>query len=249
MKKKKIFILSLVTLLLFTGCKTSKRLEKYVKVIDFSGYSQQEVIDWSFENGVEREIKYVYESDSSAYGTVIGQSLMEGHEIKDVFTVKISNRGLTQAGETVEIPNIIGMTLSDAEEELLKADISVAEYKYESSDKPKDTVILCDPLPGVSISSATKIKLVLSSGEKREKTIKIPFEVSTEKYGKEDIKIDVYIEGVLNKSLTKIVTPDDRVINFAFKGTNGSKRVDFKVNDLLVRSFDIDFDELNYHEI
>lgn len=139
----------------------------------------------------------------------------------------------------VDVPNVVGMSLDEAKKALESVGLKVGDTTYENSDKEKDTVILSDPLPGTEVASGSTIKLTLSTGEKREKTLTVDVNLPE---GSSDVKVSAYVDG--NYLSSKTV--DTNVVaktSFRIKGTKGIKTVKIKLNDINYKSYELDFDK------
>ncbi len=87
-----------------------------------------------------------------------GTSLGEG----DVVTLYVSD-GVGD-GEVV-VPNLLGMTKSEAKRRIEQENLVVGSFDYQNSSKAKDTVIKQSVPGGDSVEEKTVINLVLSNGE------------------------------------------------------------------------------------
>lgn len=87
-----------------------------------------------------------------------GTSLTEG----DSVTLYVSD-GVGD-GEIV-VPNLIGMTKSEAKRRIEQENLVVGSFDYQNSSKAKDTVIKQSVAGGDSVEEKTVINLVLSNGE------------------------------------------------------------------------------------
>ena len=185
----------------------------------------------------------VYITDSSVPADVVkAVDPPENSKVSSGSTVKIYvNKGNSQ---NVKIPNVVGKSLEDAKSEILSQNLSVSsDIKYENSDKEKDTVILTDPLPGISVSSGSSVKLVVSSGEKKEQRIPLTVDWSDDKQFTDDVSIKVYVDGELDRSKSTIVDSSVSRKTFYFSGRHGKKSVKVKINDDIVKLYEIDFDK------
>ncbi len=138
----------------------------------------------------------------------------------------------------ITVPNVIGMTSAEAEKVLTTNGFKVTTV-YDNSDKAKDTVLLTDPLPGVKVASGSTIKLTLSSGEKKEKSLTVTITLP-ESSG--NVKVSAYVDGTYLSSKTV----DTEVVNktsFKIKGTTGIKEVKIKLNDIDYKSYELNFDK------
>jgi len=112
------------------------------------------------------EIKYEEEhefSDSIEAGQVISYSYKIGEALKndDVIIVKISD------GKKKEVPNLKGLTKSEAISKLEKAGLKFS-FIYKNSTEAKDKVLSQSISAGSEISSGTTITVTLSNGRKEE---------------------------------------------------------------------------------
>jgi penicillin-binding protein 1A len=71
--------------------------------------------------------------------------------------------GVYYATPRVEIPDVLGMDLEDAEEEILQAGLDL-DIKLVNSDEPSDTVVGTSPEPGTRVLQGTTIEVEVSNG-------------------------------------------------------------------------------------
>ena len=148
--------------------------------------------------------------------------------------------------EKITVPNVIDKSLSIAKNELAAAGFKVVEnITYEESDKSKDTVLSTDPLPGVSLPKDSQIKITASSG-KKEKTIDVKIKLPTEVKNK--VEIESYIDGSRHSSDTVIPSEKKEHI-IKITGTNGTKEITIRINDLDYKKYRINFDTNKCDEI
>ena len=183
----------------------------------------------------------IIEDSSVPQGKVVrtdpsGESKAPAKSIVKLFVSKVVDKS------SVKMPNIIGKTFADAKNELESLGLTVSSnVKYEKSDKEKDVVILCSPLPGVSTQSGSSVELTLSSGEKREKTLEVNVDLPSTGG---DLNIKVYVDGELDNSKTTTVDSSYTFSkSFKFKGSQGVKEVRVKINDELYKVYKLDFDK------
>jgi serine/threonine-protein kinase len=139
------------------------------------------------------------------------------------------------------VPDVIGKTLSEAAQIITDAGFKFPnDIQYEKSDKAKDIVIATDPMPGENSRAnlGSEIKVTVSSGFPKEKTVKITIdlpELST------DIELKVYIDGEFDRKFDV----DPRVISqktLQFSGT-GTKRIDIKIGNSYYKRYEVNFTE------
>ena len=105
-------------------------------------------------------------SETVIQGYVIRTSPEEGTTVHygDTVTLYVSKG---QEKNTVKMPDIVGMTVSQAERELIRRGIAVGERSYAPSDKyPDGTVISASIREGTLVTpKATSVNLVISKTE------------------------------------------------------------------------------------
>jgi serine/threonine-protein kinase len=149
---------------------------------------------------------------------------------------------------TAQVPDVIGMSLAEAKQEIINKGFKFStEITYESSDKPKDTVLSSDPLPGVKAELGSFVKVIVSSGIKKDKTIEVSVDLPKVSA---DITLKVYVDGTLDTSKTATVDPtsSDKKV-FYFKGNQGQKEIRIKIENYLYRVYEINFDAVIASEI
>lgn len=150
------------------------------------------------------------------------------------------------AEETITVPNVIGKSLSSAKSELISAGFKISDkIGSEDSDKSKDTVLSTDPLPGVVLAKDSQIKITVSSGQK-EKTVSVKVDLPTSINHK--VEIESYIGG--SRYSSDVVIPSDKKEHtISVKGTNGTKDITVRINDLDYRKYRVDFDSSSVKEL
>lgn len=206
------------------------------------GLSEEEAKSKITNAGLIPEVMYVNDSNYPI-GKVKSVEPYENSKVPTNSNVKIYvNKASTS---DVKVPNVVGKSFDEAKSELSNLGLKISsDIKYEDSDEKKDTVISIDPLPGVYISHDGTVKLTLSSGVKKEKTIALNVDWSDLPEFHEDVNIKVYVNGELDSE--KSTTVDSSVTNktFYFKGTQGTKKIKVKINNY-ERNYTVNFDEYN----
>ena len=115
--------------------------------------------NWADKYGIKYEIKHEF-NDEVAVGEIIEFSYKSGAVIKndDVITVTVSD------GAKAFVPNLIGLTKSDATKKLKHAGLNY-NFVYRNNTKKKDTVIGQSITSGSEVSSGTTITVTLSNGK------------------------------------------------------------------------------------
>jgi len=71
-------------------------------------------------------------------------------------------------GETVTVPDLTGMTITQARTELLKKDLSLAQSGSQFNDRwDRGDIVLQDPAPGSTMRVTKIVRVVTSSGSQR----------------------------------------------------------------------------------
>ena len=189
--------------------------------------------------GLKYEVLMVVDADTAA-GVVNSVDPQEGSKVTANSTVRIYvSKG--PAEEKVTVPDVIGKTLSAAKTELVNAGLKVSdEIKSEDSDKAKDTVLSTDPLPGVSVGKDSTVKLMVSSGVKKEKKVSVTVDLPKSK--NKDVTITAYIDGVLEVTKT-IDTSIKNSYTIEVKGKSEKKTLNVNINGKQYRIYEIDFDK------
>ena len=106
------------------------------------------------------------DSDTEAEGNVIyTEPKLNSYVSKDtLITVYVSTGPTTTTIENIKMPNVVGLSKSDAAAFLQKAGFKNVVYKTEDTEKPKDTVLAQSQTEGNYVKEDTKITLTVSSG-------------------------------------------------------------------------------------
>ena len=133
--------------------------------------AQRSLDDLNLNIRVNIEDEYSNEVEK---GKIINQQPMAGHELKEGDTVTIV---LSKGPKKANVPNVVGLTLEEAENILKENKLSLGNIKYEYSDAyNKGVVIEQDPKSGNEINQEWEsINVVVSKGQKEE-VIQIPIE-------------------------------------------------------------------------
>ena len=115
--------------------------------------------NWANKYGINYEEKHEF-SDTVKAGEIIKFSYKTGDKIKnnDTITVIISD------GEKQSVPNVIGLTKSEAIAKLEKAGLNYS-FVYENSSRNKNKVIDQSISAGSEVSAGTTITITISTGE------------------------------------------------------------------------------------
>ena len=174
-----------------------------------------------------------------AEGFVCNVDPREGTKVTADTTVRIYvSKG--PAEEKITVPNVFGKSLAVAKNEITSSNLKVSEdITVQDSEKPKDTVLSTDPLPGTTVSKDSVIKLTVSSGKKKEKTIEVS--VSLPKTDNE-ITVSSYIDGVFESTKKIIPSYSQGKYTVNVNGSSGKKKVSINIDGKLYKVYEIDFD-------
>ena len=188
--------------------------------------------------GLKSEVLMVVDEET-AQGIVCNVDPQEGSKVPSNSTVRIYvSKG--PADEKVTVPDVLNKSLTAAKNDLVSAGLKVSDnINSESSDKPKDTVISTDPLPGISVGKDSVVKLTVSSGIKREKNFEISVDLPSNV--NHEITLSYYVNGVLEDN-KKVVPSYNGTYSIYLKGTTGKKTVNVNLDGMPYRVYDVDFD-------
>lgn len=188
--------------------------------------------------GLKSEVLMVVDEET-AQGIVCNVDPQEGSKVPSNSTVRIYvSKG--PADEKVIVPDVLNKSLTAAKNDLVSAGLKVSDnINSESSDKPKDTVISMDPLPGISVGKDSVVKLTISSGVKREKNFEISVDLPANV--NHEITLSYYVNGVLEEN-KKVVPSYNGRYSIYLKGTTGKKTVNVNLDGMPYRVYDVDFD-------
>ncbi len=196
------------------------------------------------EAGLTPEVTEVYD-DQTAEGYVNRCDPQEGSEVLDGSTVYLYvSKG--PVSDEVKVPQVIDKNLDAAKSDILAAGLVVGEVRErDDSDKPEDTVIESNPLPGVSVAKGSSVDLYVSSGKKSEKTIEVY--VQLPQGVDQDIELKAYMDGILTE--TKTVNPSmNDVYQMTFTGTSGKETLTVQLDGQKYKVYELDFDSGNATE-
>lgn len=140
--------------------------------------AQEELEKYGLTLKVRRE-----EYDSSVERDhIISQTPVEGTEVEegDIITVVVS-----RGGNSIRVPNVTKISLSEAQAILSDNNLKIGDIKYEHNAVYKEGVVLSQsPTPGASnIQEGEKINLVVSKGPEQ---VKSPENIDTERPNTEE---------------------------------------------------------------
>ncbi len=101
-----------------------------------------------------------YNADISA-GAIVSQVPLPGSNVKAGRKVKVI---VSQGSEKVNTPNVTGKLWRDAEIVLRQAGLTIGETLRVYSNQNLDTVVLQDPVLGMTVEKGSSIDLIVSAG-------------------------------------------------------------------------------------
>ena len=182
--------------------------------------------------------KISYESDSSKDdGVVISQGLQAGGKASKGATVDITINQTKST--TVEIPNVVGMTIKEAKEALGNLGLSIS--KISGSNEDSAVVTAVSPAPGSSVKRDESITLVGQPKDGKK-------DGANAKQGTTKAVVDVTVPNGRASQHVKLVVIDDDGGRVVYDGTNapgdrivksvsgsGNVRVQIYLNNALVQ--------------
>lgn len=174
-----------------------------------------------------------------AEGLVCNVDPREGTKVTADTTVRIYvSKG--PAEEKITVPNVFGKSLAVAKNEITSSNLKVSEdITVQDSEKPKDTVLSTDPLPGTTVSKDSVIKLTVSSGKKKEKAIEVSVDLPKTD---DEITVSSYIDGVFEATKKVIPSYSQGKYTVSINGSSGKKKVSINIDGKLYKVYEVDFD-------
>ena len=144
------------------------------------------------------------------------------------------------AKDGIEIPDLSGLTASEAQAKLTELGFSNVTLAYdEKSKEDKDVVIRQNPVTGSVIVSDYNIVLTCSKGEQKEKIVTIPVDMPTSVT--EEVEVTVLVGDKINDEYsTTLVPADNPTYTIKIKGKN-VVTVTVKLNGEIYRVYTVDY--------
>ncbi len=179
---------------------------------------------------------------------VIGTYPAVGEEVKvgEEIIVYVSTGPATSP---VDVVNVVGLSEDKAREALETFGLNVGVVTTAPSDKPAGTVIAQDPNKG-TLETGDSVNLTISDGSLVEKQVKYTFLLPEDYRNKEKFDVDVVMISDKNQKtsvlrLIEVNAKDDNVkngIKVTFKGSDGTRKWEFRIDGELVNKGTVDFD-------
>lgn len=135
-----------------------------VKVPDFIGMSYEKACLKAEKKGLTVEREDVYKEDVDA-GCVAEQTPESGERVEPGSVVVLY---VSFGPGDIQVPGIVGMRRSQAEEALAEMGLAMGNVEYVNSDKPVGEVIDQTPKEGEMVTADTKIDVKVSQGDVNE---------------------------------------------------------------------------------
>ena len=165
-KKKTVVYISSLLLLGFYVCyifmPDNNVLNNNKKIINFSGKSYEEVVEFASRNNIQLNVYYEY-SDMVEENHVISQSSLEGKKVGDIQILDIAISDGPNPEKEVVIPNMKTWTSTQVIDFVNNNYLSNVVVDFDPSENTKDTVI--DQSEIGSIKRNSKIIITFSEGE------------------------------------------------------------------------------------
>jgi len=155
--------LFLLTYVLFSWTlETVIHNRKEVMLPDISGKSSINALQVLSENNLGMKIAGYEFNEAVPIGTVLRQTPDAGVTVRESKIIKVV---VSQGGESVFTPNLIGLQLRNAELLLRQRQLGLGEVSESYSLKAdKGTVLAQDPKPELSVSKNTMVQVTVSAG-------------------------------------------------------------------------------------
>ncbi|MFR4537894.1 MAG: Stk1 family PASTA domain-containing Ser/Thr kinase [Anaerotignaceae bacterium] len=175
-KERNVIIIAVITgiliILLITvgGSMLTKTIYgDTIKVPNFVGMAYEKACLKAEKKGLTVERKDIYKADVDA-GDVAQQTPEKGERVNKGDTIVLY---VSSGAGDIQVPNIVGMRKSKAEEALAEMGLEICNVEYVTSDKPIGEVIEQSPEDGEMVGADTKIDVKVSQGSDSEE-VKMP---------------------------------------------------------------------------
>lgn len=188
-------IIALLTILLVVAFFGRKNLESLnevkTKVPAVVNLSEKEAVKLLEQNELKAKIlERVYDAKVDA-GQVVEQSIVEGTMVDKGSEIGLK---ISMGKESVTVPDLRNLTVSEAIERLQKDGFAVGETIHENSqDVEKDRIIRTEPGVGASVEAEARISIIVSDGPEKKKTV-VPVLIGTDQ--------DKALEAIRSANLT-----------------------------------------------
>ncbi len=215
-----------------------------VKIPEVAGMTEDDAVEALRNMDLIPKVVTVMDEEVGQ-GYVIETDPAEGSEVDAGSQVTVYVSGGPE--ENISVPAVIDKSLDAARAEIIAAGLTVGELiPQDDSDKPANTVIETNPLPGVKVASGTKVDIIYSSGQQSVKTVEVFLalpDVSN------DIDVKVYVDGKLDNDQSGTINPNATsnpgLYTLTFEGTSGTQTLQVTLDGQNYATFTLDFDSGN----
>lgn len=215
-----------------------------VKIPEVAGMTEDDAVEALRNMDLIPKVVTVMDEEVGQ-GYVIETDPTEGSEVDAGSQVTVYVSGGPE--ENISVPAVIDKSLDAARAEIIAAGLTVGELiPQDDSDKPANTVIETNPLPGVKVASGTKVDITYSSGQQSVKTVEVFLalpDVSN------DIDVKVYVDGKLDNDQSGTINPNATsnpgLYTLTFEGTSGTRTLQVTLDGQNYATFTLDFDSGN----
>lgn len=152
--------------------KAAVHSQKDVTVPDLTGKSLQEALEMLSNHNLGIKKEGAEFNDTVPAGTVLRQTPASGSEVREGKIVRIT---VSQGGETVFVPELVGQSLRSVEIALRTNFLTLGEISERPSLKyEKDFVIAQEPLPRTILTKNALVHVTVSNGPPEDGTILMP---------------------------------------------------------------------------
>lgn len=223
---------------------TINQRDEPVKIPEVAGMTEDDAVEALRNMDLIPKVVTVMDEEVGQ-GYVIETDPAEGSEVDAGSQVTVYVSGGPE--ENISVPAVIDKSLDAARAEIIAAGLTVGELiPQDDSDKPANTVIETNPLPGVKVASGTKVDITYSSGQQSVKTVEVFLalpDVSN------DIDVKVYVDGKLDNDQSGTINPNATsnpgLYTLTFEGTSGTQTLQVTLDGQNYATFTLDFDSGN----
>lgn len=148
-----------------------------------------------------------------------------------------------KAGKSkVEVPNLVGLTLTEAQSKLSEVGLNYNGYTYMESTVAKDKIVAQNPLRGAKVDPGSDVAVILSEGPPRNVSLSVTVDLPSEIAS--SVKFEVIIDGEVDKEFTKPIVPKysrQYTLTISRMSTVGKLPVVVALNDQTYRVYSFDF--------
>lgn len=215
--------------------------ETTINLPNIDGYSKDDAVQRIKSASLVPEVLMVVDN-TTAEGYVKQTYPASGSKITIGSTVKIYVSKKEDISK-VEVPNLVGLTLSEAQTKLSEVGLVYNGYSYMESSVTKDKIVAQNPLRGAKVDKGSNVSVILSEGPPRSLTLNckvdLPSDISS------SVKFEVFIDGEIDDSYTKSIVPKyAKQYSLSVKRMNtvGAIQVVVALNDQTYRVYKFDFE-------